>query len=575
MANPSGWVQVRLFLAAAVDPALDGTFLLLVAQAAATTLAFAITGTAMALVIGAAGGLVVSRAWWADGDDRPRRWRRGAWWTSRSLLSVPRGVHEVVWGLALVAVLGADPLVAVLAIGLPFGAVTAKVFAELLDEADPAPALALRAAGAGRGGSILVGLVPSVAGEALAYGAYRLECAVRAAAILGLIGAGGLGFELALSFSSLRYDQMWTLMMAVIALCGSIEWAGFLLRRRFTAAPRDLRMSSEISSVPDVRADTGQTGPTRAHPLMEPSGPPGHPVFAGPPPALGRGEPTGPDRRGGHPRLGVAFAALAVAVVGAAAWHLRLDPSSLWSQRTRRLASEVAMSAWPPRLGSGGAGELAGRAIETLAMSVLAISLASILAAGLVGVMVWSAPEPAMRRGARSPGLPGRTLHSLVRGGSRLVLLISRSVPPPVWAFVVLFVLLPGPLPAAAALGIYNFGVMGRLLADGVAGLDPAPASALARLGAGRSGVVLAGVAPAAAGRFVAYSLYRWEVTVRESVVVGLVAAGGLGSLLTRQLAAFDYRSALPTLGALIGLTIVVDMISAAARAALRTRVAG
>ena len=155
--------------------------------------------------------LLVSRRWWLAGA-RPGRGLRGGrrlgWLGARGALALPRGVHEVVWGLFLLALLGVDPLVAVLAIGLPYGAVTAKVLSELIDETDPAPFEAARAAGAGRVAAFAYGLLPAAAPDLLAYSFYRFDCAIRAAAVLGIVGAGGIGFQIALSFQepALRGD---------------------------------------------------------------------------------------------------------------------------------------------------------------------------------------------------------------------------------------------------------------------------------------------------------------------------------------------------------------------------------
>jgi len=69
---------------------------------------------------------------------------------------------------------------------------------------------------------------------------------------------------------------------------------------------------------------------------------------------------------------------------------------------------------------------------------------------------------------------------------------------------------------------------------------------------------------------FVAYILYRWENCIRETVIVGLVGAGGLGYLLSEQLSSFDYHGVLTTLLVLIGLTFLVDLVSATMRGAIR-----
>jgi phosphonate transport system permease protein len=128
--NPGGWAQVARFLSAAASPRVDAAFLAVAADAALTTLAFAALGTALALVLGVGGGLLAARFWWR---------RPTGWLAVRALLAIPRGMHEVVWGLLLLGRGGARPVVAVLAIGLPYGAVTAKVVSEILDEADPRP----------------------------------------------------------------------------------------------------------------------------------------------------------------------------------------------------------------------------------------------------------------------------------------------------------------------------------------------------------------------------------------------------------------------------------------------------
>jgi len=139
-----------------------------------------------------------------------------------------------------------------------------------------------------------------------------------------------------------------------------------------------------------------------------------------------------------------------------------------------------------------------------------------------------------------------------------------------VWALAVLFVLLPGVLPGALALGVYTLGVLGRLAAEATEELDPRPRAALTALGAGPVAGWLYGVLPAASGPVLAYALYRWEVAIRDTVLVGLLGAGGLGALLASRLAVFDWGAVTTLLAALVLLTAAVDLVSARARAALR-----
>ncbi len=488
--NPAGWSRLEAFFGAALHPRLDAAFLELTAAAARTTLAYAAAGTALSLLLGFAGALAAARMTWR---------RRGPWLTVRAALALPRGVHEVVWGLALLTVLGLDPWVAVLAIALPFGAVTAKVFSELLDEAPQRPYRALRAAGAARLPALLYAAVPLAARDMLAYAFYRFECAIRSAAVLGLVGAGGLGFELALSFQSLRYDEMWTLLYALIGLSALADaWSG-LVRRRAGAG-----------AAPGRRRD---------------------PILAG---------------------SALAGAALA----GAGAWWLWLDPAALVGGGVRERAGALLAGALPPALPDGGWPVLLEATAQTLVMSVVAGALA--FGGGLALLPV------AARLGDARAG--GRGAALVARAG----LLVLRAIPAPVWAFLVLFVLYPGPLAGAVALGIYNLGVGGRLLAEAAETLDPRPRQALQAAGASRLGALAYATLPGGLARFAAIGVYRWEVAVRETVVVGVVGAGGLGLLLRHELSAFDHAAALTAVLGIVALTFLADLAGARIRAALR-----
>jgi phosphonate transport system permease protein len=152
------------------------------------------------------------------------------------------------------------------------------------------------------------------------------------------------------------------------------------------------------------------------------------------------------------------------------------------------------------------------------------------------------------------------------RIGARALLLLTRAVPPPVWAVVALFVLRPGPWPGALALAAYNVGVLGRLLAEAVEGVDDQAARALRAAGASPVQAVAYATLPTVAGRFASLGLYRWEVAIRETVVVGVVGAGGLGRALDQELSSFAWGNVTGLLLALVALTVAVDAASTALR---------
>jgi len=269
--------------------------------------------------------------------------------------------------------------------------------------------------------------------------------------------------------------------------------------------------------------------------------------------------PHGRSRPDRDPFLRSSAAALTLAVP-IAVWRLGLDFSTLWDARARMLARELVTNAWPPQIGSGGISELVSDSLDTIALAVLSIALAWGVASPLAFVA---------RRPESVAGLSGL----LRRAGStatRFVLLVSRSVPPPVWAFVIVFVLFPGLWPGVVALAIYNAGVLGRLQAEVLENGDERPANVLSAMGASRPGALTVATVPAVAGRFTALGLYRWEVAIRETVIVGVVGAAGLGRRLDEQTSSFDYDGILATILALLVVTIAVDVASASIRHSIR-----
>ena len=493
--NPPGLATFGRFAAAALSPAHDAEFLGLLAEATLVTVAYAALGAALALLLGTVGAVAVARTTWGR--------RRAGWTLTRAALSVPRGLHEAVWGLLLVNVLGLDPWVGVLAIGIPYGAMTAKVFADLLDEVPRAGYHALFSAGAGRGTAALYGLLPLAIGGLLSYSFYRLECAVRSAVVLGLVGASGLGYQLSLSFASLRWEQVWSTVYALAALCVLADMGGRAVRRR-VAEPR----------------------------------------------AAGGARLT-------RDRLLTSAVLGTPALVAWSWWFLALSPATLASARTLDQLSYVLGAAWPPAADAGLLGAIGSAAVDTVQMSVIAIALATVGAVVLSGLAV--RPRGRVRPGRRAPGV-------LVR----CVLLLLRAVPPPVWALVLLFVLLPGVLPGALALGVYTLGVLGRLVAEATEEVDPRPRAALRASGASPAGGWLYGVMPALSGPVLALALYRWEIAIRDTVLVGLLGAGGIGVLLSGRIAAFDWAAVTTALTAIVLLTLAVDLVSERARTALR-----
>ena len=539
LVNDGGWTLVGRFIRASINPELSPSFLWLTLDATLSTLAFAVSGTVLSLILGFGGGILASQVWWNTVLPEQRykhrhRLARILWLSIRAVLAFFRAIHELVWGLFFVNIIGLDPLTAVLAITVPFSAIIAKVFSEILDETPHQPLVALQNSGVSPLKAFAYSLLPQAFPDLLAYGFYRFECAIRAAAVLGMIGAGGLGYQIFLSLQTLKYEQIWTLFFALFLLNGLADFWSALLRRHLG--------SKVVCGTDTALALTQQdevAGPPAARYCPEP-------------------EQSSPVVRGS---LWLGFLLIPFSL-----WYINPNISRLFSPKTLEHLQFITQSAWPPEFAILPLAEWLRLTAVTVAMSVVAVA-----GAGLFGLL-FSFPA------ANNFLLPGGLLdagYGKVWGKlagmillilSRLLLLVARSIPPPIWALIFLFVLFPGILPGAAALGVYTIGVLGRLMAEVVENLDDRPLIALKAQGARGGQLFIYGVIPATTARYLGYLLYRWEETIRATVVIGLVGAGGLGNLLTGQLVAFHYPGVFATLIIFVGLTILVDLVSAAAR---------
>jgi len=523
--NAGGWGLAWRFAAASMTPEFTPDLLALTADATRITLAYAVCGTLLSLLIGLVGGLLSSEVWWQSmrtvDAGRAEAAAGAPWLAVRGVLAVPRAIHEAVWGLIFINIQGLNPVSAILALAIPFGAITAKVFSEILDETPRGPLHALRNSGVPPLSAFFYTILPQALPDLLGYTFYRFECAIRSATILGLIGAGGLGYQILLSLQSLRYEQMWTFLYALVLLCAATDLWSSRLRWRLNVA-RQL-------AVCNVTDATGRVTQTEA---------PNH---------LVRGSLLA-----------------AVALVIYSFWTVGADWTLLWSPRSLRLLGEMGANAFPPPLEVGFWMELGRAAVDTLAMSVLAGAVAG------VGGMLLAFPAGsnwAGEEGQSHGSLLAARLGKLVsRGG----LLLTRSIAEPIWALLAMFVFFPGLLPGVVGLGLYNLGVLGRLDAEAVENLDPRPTRALLAQGATGAQAFWYAVWPRALPRFIGYTLYRWEVAVRATVVVGLVGAGGLGRMLQEQLVSFDYRRVTATMLVYFVLTAAVDIASVWARKTLR-----
>lgn len=232
--EPGNLSTMGNFLAGFWPPESSPFFLELLWKATLETLAMATAGIALALTLAVPLSLTVtrslSRASLAGGrHSAPMMALRAL---LRLVLVVQRGVPELVWALVFVRVFGLGPAAGVLALGITYGGMLGKVFAEILESGDLRPARALMEAGSGRSGALLYGLLPGVSQELVSYTVYRWECAVRASVVMGFVGAGGLGQLMDQSMKMLNGGEAATILATFLVLVLAADALSAWLRRR-------------------------------------------------------------------------------------------------------------------------------------------------------------------------------------------------------------------------------------------------------------------------------------------------------------------------------------------------------
>ncbi len=220
------------FVADFVPPRMDGEFLWLVARETWRTVAIATAGLTLALVLAIPLALLSVRvlsisALTGRMAPLPAAVRQLVRW----LMIVLRSVPELIWALVFVRVVGLGPTAGVLAIALTFAGMLGKVYAEILESGDTHPAASLLRNGSGRLQTFLYALMPQNAAELTSYTLYRWECAIRSSAVLGFVGAGGLGQMMDASMKMFSGSEVATMLLVFMALVWLADRISAALRK--------------------------------------------------------------------------------------------------------------------------------------------------------------------------------------------------------------------------------------------------------------------------------------------------------------------------------------------------------
>jgi len=189
----------------------------------ADTFAMSIAGTALAVLFSLPLGFLAAR----NTSPHPIVYR-----LVRTLLNGLRSIPELIMGIVFVAAVGFGALPGVLALGVHSIGMVGKFFAESIEHVDPAPVEAARAAGASPFQVVMHAILPQVMPQMSDVSIYRWEYNFRASTVLGMVGAGGIGFELMASLRIMNYQEVAALLIVVLVMVSLVDGLGAVLRQR-------------------------------------------------------------------------------------------------------------------------------------------------------------------------------------------------------------------------------------------------------------------------------------------------------------------------------------------------------
>ncbi|WP_159912564.1 phosphonate ABC transporter, permease protein PhnE [Pantoea sp. 18069] len=223
----SGMPQIADFLSRSVPP--DLSILPRLWAPALETIQIAIWGTLLSIVLALPLSFIAA--------SNLHSWH-GLRRVTRQFLNVVRSINELILALVFVSAVGLGSFPGVLALALHGMGMLGKFFAESIEEIDSGPLEALRSAGASQLQIIVFGVVPQAITAWIAVVLYRFEVNLRSATVLGMVGAGGLGFELVGSLKLFRYQETATCIIVITAMVIAADLVSNLLRQRIQRGAR-------------------------------------------------------------------------------------------------------------------------------------------------------------------------------------------------------------------------------------------------------------------------------------------------------------------------------------------------
>ena len=422
---------------------------------------------------------------------------------ARGIITMTRAIPTLVLAAIFASSVGIGPFPGILALGLHSIGMIAKLFTEAIENTESTSRDAVMSTGAGKWQSILTTIIPQITPSSVGTSLYRLDINLRESAVLGFVGAGGVGFLIQSELRGLDYQRAISAVAVIFITITLIELVSARLRASIIGdhlsspskqTPRSMaRVASDQQKISAALASRQLTLPWTYERILRAS-------------------------------VGVSYLVMMVVAFATIDMPL-LSAFSLVDDLAKGIAQ-----LFPPDFETAGSELLKGM-LETTAIGFIATALGLVIAIPL-GIL--TARNIIIRR----------VVITVTRG----MLLLIRGLPELILAVIFVAAMGLGPVPGTLALTIGTATFMAKLIGDALEEVQQAPREGVSATGASRVQEFISAVLPQALPNLVSQTLYMLDVNLRSSTVLGIVGGGGIGFLLISAIRGYETQ----TVGAII-----------------------
>ena len=447
----------------------------------------------------------------------------------RTIITLTRAIPELILAAIFVAAFGPGPFPGILGLALHSIGMIGKLFADAFEEAAEGPKEAVESVGSTRRQVIRSAIIPQALPSMIATALFRFEINLRGSAVLGLVGAGGIGIIISESLENIQYKPALAAVAVLFIVILAIELLSMSVRRSLIGEAANLNLSAQRSKGLFARIMTKRDGRVEAN-------------------AIERKDLSPPWTSARLFRTSVLAFFLVLIVVSI----LNVDINWLSTFGNLDRINIVLKQMFPPSF-AGESKLLISGLVESLAISIVATVLGVLVALPLGAAM------------ARNINLR-RWLVTAVR----TLVLALRGIPELIIAVIFVSAMGLGPVPGTLALTVTVVVFAAKLFADSLEEVSPAPREAVISVGASRGQEFVAAVVPQFISPFIARLFYLFDVYFRSSTVLGIVGGGGIGYLLIQSIRVFQFKVTTMIVVCVFAIVLAIEYLGIGAKRLFR-----